>query len=349
MKISILQFVQILALVVGVSYNADAQYIKPGPDQSGRPAPYPGPGNGPIRPTPPSAGDLQTRETTTVIELGSMGMQRGTRQIRNLTSDVLARMNQPLLSSLVLLASSDRGQGELDVIINGHSVTQYIQTVPMKRKAIQVDLNIARRDIRSIEIQTSGNILVQSVTVNSSTQALPALDSSGADQVPGRHPIAQDICDVQTAGVANGLYMNYRIVLKGQAIDGGSSLDEIANKLAQLEQAGICRRPSAVECSLGSAGVVNGQWARLVIKRSNAAFAGADTLDELLSLSQKLQDQRLCTMAVHRCELTTAGVVSSGQYFQQRLLVNGEALLGANDLGSLLSQLNLLRRQNICQ
>lgn len=51
----------------------------------------------------------------------------------------------------------------------------------------------------------------------------------------------------------------------------------------------------------------------------------------------------------HKCTLTSAGVTASGRYYQHRLVVDGQPLGGANDLGTALNQLKNLRRQGLCQ
>ena len=102
------------------------------------------------------------------------------------------------------------------------------------------------------------------------------------------------------------------------------------------------------ECSLASAGKTNGGYANIRVLKSNQVLAGVSSFEEVISLLRNIQARHLCTVALHHCELTSGGMISSGQVMQQRLLVNEEALFGANDLGTLLAQLNHLRIQNIC-
>ena len=102
------------------------------------------------------------------------------------------------------------------------------------------------------------------------------------------------------------------------------------------------------QCSLIPAGFTDGNFANIRIESSNHILAGASHLEEVLELLNQLENKQLCTPAAHDCELTTEGVLTSGHYVKQRLLVNGEPLFGASDLGTLMSMLNRLRLQNIC-
>jgi hypothetical protein len=334
MRANLIHCIQIVCLAVAISYNADAQT------------------RGSIRPLPPepvAAGDLVNRESTKVIELGARGLANGQKRSMDITREVVYSMSLPRASSLVILASANRGTGQLDLLVNGRYLLRQAVALPMKRKAIQVDLNnISFSDLRSVVIETSGQVLVHSVTVNSSRGDLPNLeDTQGSIDTSGRFPVTNEVCDVDGAGIANGRYTKYRILLKGQAIDGSDSIDDIVNRLSQLEASAVCR-PAQTECSLGGAGIAGGQYSKIVIKKNKVNFAGADDINKLLEINQKLSEGRICQMAVHNCQLATAGI-AAGQYFQHRLLVNGEAILGANDLGSMLNQLNQLRRLNICQ
>lgn len=167
----IIQGIQIISLVLVMCYNADAAVmgaiggIRP-PD---RPAPYPGP-----------AQDIINRESSQIIELGARGLRQGARQIIDLTAEVRAKMQKPILTSLVFLASSEQGHGQLDIYVNGKIAQRQIVQLPMKRKAIQVDLDVVIRDVRSVVLQTTGNVLVQSVIVNSGIPGLPALGLSNS-------------------------------------------------------------------------------------------------------------------------------------------------------------------------
>lgn len=331
MKANLIQCFQIICLVVAVAYNADAQ-IRPG-----------------VRPNPPNyaANDILSRENSQVIELGNRGMVVGQNARLDITREVHSRMAQPLLSSLVILASSERGQGQLDLLVNGQLVSRRQEQLPMKRKAIQIDMNHGLRDLRSVEILTNGRVLIHSITVNSSRVSLPSLEDGQGGLPDGRHPVVRDVCDIQASGVVNGRFYRHVITLKGQGVDGADSIDELNGKIRQIEQAGLCRLSQA-ECSLGASGVVGGEFKKIIIKRGNIGLTGADDLNRLLEISEKIRAGQLCSMAVHRCELTSAGV-AGGQFYQHRLLVNGEALFGANDLGGVLNQLNQLRQFNICR
>ena len=105
---------------------------------------------------------------------------------------------------------------------------------------------------------------------------------------------------------------------------------------------------SKVDCSLVAAGDFNGNYFNIRIQGDQKVFAGGNSLEEAIVLLEDLQAHQMCKIAVHRCELTSLGMISSGQYMKHRLVINGEALFGTNDLGSLHLQLNRLRLQNIC-
>ncbi len=106
--------------------------------------------------------------------------------------------------------------------------------------------------------------------------------------------------------------------------------------------------PEDKVCSLVSAGKVNGEHASIRVLKGEQVFAGANNFNEVISILREAQARHFCKVALHHCELTSGGMTTTGQYLQQRLLVNGEALFGAYDLGTLLAQLNHLRIQNIC-
>lgn len=102
------------------------------------------------------------------------------------------------------------------------------------------------------------------------------------------------------------------------------------------------------DCRIGEAGVVGGKWASLVIYLNGTPVKGVQNFHELAGVLQQANAQGACQPRPQDCQLTSAGVTSSGQFFQHRLLVNGEALMGGNNLAAVIDQRHVLRRLNLC-
>ena len=101
-------------------------------------------------------------------------------------------------------------------------------------------------------------------------------------------------------------------------------------------------------CHLVSAGFINGNYANIRIEQNQQIIGGAASLEAVLAEAADLEARNICKVALHHCELAIGGLISSGVWAKQRLLVNGQALFGAQDIGSLFAQLRTLKAQNIC-
>lgn len=153
--------------------------------------------------------------------------------------------------------------------------------------------------------------------------------------------IAGPACEILTEGEKAAAGQKYRVAVNGKLVDGADNVQDLTAKIQQLENKGICHVQKTVDCKFMEEGPVNLEYKRVRIQRGSQVFAGADNFKEALEQAKVLISGGLCQPASQQTGLASEGVVA-GAWMKHRILIDGAAVFGANDMGTLLGQLNEL-------
>lgn len=100
-------------------------------------------------------------------------------------------------------------------------------------------------------------------------------------------------------------------------------------------------------CTLSDVGFVENEVKAIVINKGQRPVVGANRLEEAVSLLDEMRRQGVCTPQNQNCELSGEGVVA-GAWESHRILVDGLAVAGGKDLGSVMTKLSALRDVGTC-
>ena len=153
--------------------------------------------------------------------------------------------------------------------------------------------------------------------------------------------IAGPACEIFTEGEKAAVGQKYRVAVNGKLVDGADNVQELTAKIQQLETKGVCHVDKSVDCRFMEEGEVNLEYKRVRIQRGSQVFAGADNFKEAFEQAKVLISGGLCQPATQTTGLASEGVVA-GAWMKHRILIDGAAVFGANDMGTLLGQLNEL-------
>lgn len=160
-------------------------------------------------------------------------------------------------------------------------------------------------------------------------------------QETAKAAVASPSCEILTEGEKAAVGQKYRIAVNGKLLDGADNVQDLSAKIQQLETKGVCHVDKSVDCRFMEEGEVNLEYKRVRIQRGSHVFAGADNFKEALEQAKVLIAGGLCQPATQTTGLASEGVVA-GAWMKHRILIDGAAVFGANDMGTLLSQLNEL-------
>lgn len=102
------------------------------------------------------------------------------------------------------------------------------------------------------------------------------------------------------------------------------------------------------ECRLTEEGeVADGAWKQVRVELAGQPVTGADTLEQAVEALNELRDHRLCETRTQDCAISGEGVIG-GQWQKHRIILDGVAVAGARDLGSLSEKVDQLRQSGVC-
>lgn len=121
-----------------------------------------------------------------------------------------------------------------------------------------------------------------------------------------------------------------------------SSKQKIAHKLHKEESI----------CEIRDEGASPQGWkkVRLVLSRpaQDESVTGFDSLEEATLLLSEYKNQGVCQTRPEPCDIESDGY-AMGSWYRSVLTVHENPISGANDVGTLLSQLNQLRSTGVCE
>lgn len=107
-------------------------------------------------------------------------------------------------------------------------------------------------------------------------------------------------------------------------------------------------KPAPTEaCRLAEGGIVDRQAKAIVIQRGDRVIAGVNHLEEAIGLLEELKKDGQCKPALQECNLAGEGVVG-GAWESHRILLDGQPVAGARDLGTVMAKLSALRDSGTC-
>ena len=269
----------------------------------------------------------------------------------------LDRRNGVRINSVIVVALSRAGRGSLSLVMNGQNVAT--RDVGRDLEVIQIPLNrTLGRDIRSLQLDPRGNIVVSMVGVTVEDTNYGPVPPPSRPQPPHRpvppphRPEPRAECKLTLAQVID--FRTYKYVLKNlqnEVMAKSTSLDGIIKELETLQRNGVCRAIEQQELSITGAVTIDFRTYKngLKLSASETISLGYNYVDDLLSEATKLVSAGFgyISSRQQRCEIGGSRVVDFRSYNYS--LSQGDQLIDYNnDINAVGNTKNKLTEAGFC-
>lgn len=203
----------------------------------------------------------------------------------------------------------------------------------------------AVRDGSLLLLSPMAMVSSSAVTEAGSDEVAAVADGSGA--LPEVTQKATPTCRVLAAGFVGNEWKKFRISANRKIVGGADSIEDLAETAAGLERMSVCEFKANAVCRLTEEGLAGGQWRRVRLELNGQVLTGVDHFSELAPMLDQMVESRFCKLAAQECELSGEGPVG-GAWQKHRITLDGAAIFGAQDLGTILNQTSFLREIGLC-
>jgi hypothetical protein len=161
----------------------------------------------------------------------------------------------------------------------------------------------------------------------------------------------QNICTLLTQGNVGHLSYQYRIALNDQVLEGADRLDSILDKLARLEQDGMCVTRTLGACTFLSTGAFGSMSYNYRIGTRETVLTAHDRMDTALQSLEKLKKARVCESnpyPTHSCQVLAQGR-HGGMTYNYRIGIGENTVFATDRYETLLDTMKKLRAAGACQ